>query len=181
MQFCSRVFDVELPVDAFLFGVALTCPRGDFLAQFLNRAESTAFDALNRQRTQLVFGTCQFRFSAKTILQPTAVFGRRDDFQSSRQRSRHVRFKRFMQRTFRMPPQKNNTEVVANQDHIFGIGKIFLQENFHLMRPIIFRFLFTDTHVLPTAKRVREHENIHHVCPFLEIKKFLCHPTNLSA
>ena len=96
MQYCTRVFDVELPVDAFLFGVALICPRDDFLAQFLNRTESTAFDALDRQRTQLVFGN----------VQPTAVFGRRDNFQSSRQRSYHVRFKRFIQRTLRMRPKK---------------------------------------------------------------------------
>ena len=161
MQFCSSIFDVELPLDAFLFGVALVCPCDGLLAQFLNRTESTSFHTLGCQCTQLIFSN----------VQPASMFGCMAKLQSLDQRSRDIRFKRFIKRSLRMCIQ-----VVTNQNDFFRIRKILFQENFHLMRPIIFRFLFADTHPSPTAKRVREHKALFgrstggcNACPFIFI------------
>jgi len=55
MKFCSRVFDMELPLDAFLLDVALLCPGHDFLPYFVNRTLSTTIGILDCRCSPFVF------------------------------------------------------------------------------------------------------------------------------
>ena len=144
----------KLPVNAFLFCIALICPRHHFLTEFLNRSKSTSFDTLGGQCTQLVFRN----------VQPATMLWRRDDIQSSRQGSCHARFQRIVKCTDRM-----SVQVVANPSDFFDIGKILLQENPHFMCPILFCFEFTNGNATPSSQRLREHKNIRNTRPFVFI------------
>jgi len=69
MEFNPRVFDFELPLDAFLFGVAVSGPGCDFVTKFFNCFKTSALHALSCQRRQFIFRNIQpasmFRRMAK--------------------------------------------------------------------------------------------------------------------
>jgi hypothetical protein len=99
LQFHACVFDPELSVDAALFGIGSSGPSCDFGLQFGQFADAPVAQTLARQATQFAFGD----------VQPTSVFGRVAEVDSFDIRSRNLRLKRFIKRSFGVC-----VEVVAN-------------------------------------------------------------------
>jgi hypothetical protein len=67
LQFCTGVFDAELPIDTALFGVCLAGPDCNFNLQLSQFIDAAVTQTLGHQATQLTFGDIQqasYRVSA---------------------------------------------------------------------------------------------------------------------
>ena len=153
-EFSTGVVDLELPIDAGLFGGGFFGPGADFGLQDFELADATARQTLARHATQFAF----------RHVQPTAVLRRMHELQATDVLASLLGRKGFVERTSGV-----RVEVVADQRHGVAVRVACVQQLSYFQRPIDFGALWPGRRLAEGGERLHEYEDARRAFTFVVV------------